>query len=481
MNQARQRFDQRARTKIVATVGPACASPQRLSELVAAGADVFRLNMAHGDREQHEKILANIQWASQQQDRLIGVLVDLAGPKIRLGTLLQDPLELKEEALCSFVRGAQSARPDELTTNYEPLVEELKRGDRVLLADGSVSLVVTEKTAGQVHCRVTAGGIVRSRQGVNLPGVKLGVPAMTERDLENAAWAADRQVDFVSLSFVRSAADVHALTDLLRSHGSQSRVIAKIEKPEALEQLEGIVAAAGGVMVARGDLGVEIDVAQTPMAQKRIIGVCGRLRKPVIVATQMLDSMQRSRYPTRAEVSDVANAILDGADACMLSGETAVGEFPRESVEMMNRIMLSTEPLIGSQPKLPDSGPASGVHPITAAVVFGAAEIAQRVEAQVVVIATRSGKTALVKAKQRDVIPTLAVSDSDATLRQATLFWGIEPLRGAPHDIGAGLLAFVDQWGRARGLLATGDRVVVVAGTGFETGAHNQVMVHEIP
>jgi pyruvate kinase len=258
-------------------------------------------------------------------------------------------------------------------------------------------------------------------------------------------------------------------------------VVAKIEKREALECLDEIVAAADAVMVARGDLGVETDIAETPVVQKRIIATCHRYLKPVIVATQMLDSMQRSSRPTRAEVTDIANAILDGADACMLSGETAIGEYPLESVQMMNRVMAATEQLL--RDKAPEEGPATalaGVHPITAAVTYGAGRIAARLAAALVVVATRSGNTARVKSQQRDFVPTVGVSDSEQTLRRMCLYWGIIPLPGAPVGDGPALRAFIEQWGKAAKLLRSGDRTVFVTGTDFVPLAHNLLVVHEV-
>jgi pyruvate kinase len=258
-------------------------------------------------------------------------------------------------------------------------------------------------------------------------------------------------------------------------------VIAKIEKGEALEHLDEIVLAAGGIMVARGDLGVETDIAETPVIQKRIIEVCQQLAKPVIVATQMLDSMQDSPRPTRAEVSDIANAILDGADACMLSGETAIGKFPRESVDMMHRVMLSTErTLERTQGEHIPIAALSGVHPITAATVYGASEIASRVNAKLIVIATKGGGTARIKAKFRSAIPVVGVSDNEATLRRMTLFWGILPLPGAPVGDGPALREFIDNWGRASGVLVKGDRVVYVTGSDVIAHAHNVVVVQEV-
>ena len=257
--------------------------------------------------------------------------------------------------------------------------------------------------------------------------------------------------------------------------------VAKIEKPEALECLDDIVIAADAIMVARGDLGVEIDIERTPVEQKRIIDACTKFRRPVIVATQMLDSMQASRRPTRAEASDVANAILDGADACMLSGETAIGDFPTESVDMMNRIMLATEARLITHPPIkvePDKD-QGGVHPVTEAVVYGAARIAERLKAKAVAIQTHSGRTALAKSKQRDMISSIAVSDKEQTLRQMTLFWGIEPAVGAPAD-GSALRQFIDDWGKENRVLTTGDLVVLMASGDFKAGAHNRVMVHEV-
>ncbi|MCX7670983.1 MAG: pyruvate kinase, partial [Anaerolineae bacterium] len=322
-------------TKIVATVGPACEGVEKLGELIAAGVDVFRINTAHGSRQDHERLLGQIREAGRRAAMPVAVLADLAGPKIRLGELPGGSHALAVGDRVRFVRGTTSPASGEWTTTYAPLTDELRAGDRVVLADGMAALIVEQVDPRGAVCRVVQSGVVRSRQGVNLPGAKLSVPAMNDQDRDNAAWAASQGVDFVGLSFVRTAADVEELRTLLGQHGAETQIIAKIEKPEAVENFDSLIAAADGIMVARGDLGVEIDIALVPMIQKRIIRACRRARKPVIVATQMLDSMQHSRLPTRAEATDVANAILDGADACMLSGETAIGEYPREAVEMM--------------------------------------------------------------------------------------------------------------------------------------------------
>lgn len=476
-----QPVSKRARTKIVATVGPACSSVEQLSQLIAAGVDVFRMNMAHGNEEQHERMLANIRSAASQQDRPIGILADLAGPKIRLGQLVDDPLDCPIDAELDFVTGIAPTAPTELTTNYDQFIDELSEGDRVLLADGTVGLKVVGKTSDRVQCKVYAPGILRSRQGINLPGVKLSVPSITEKDRVNLVWAAKKCVDFVSLSFVRSPEEIRELKEMLRELGCNALTISKIEKPEALACLDEIVLASDGVMVARGDLGVEIEIEETPVEQKRIIDTCTKYRRPVIVATQMLDSMQQSRRPTRAEASDVANAILDGADACMLSGETAIGKYPRESVQTMNRIMQSTERLMEDRDaRRADLDPSEAVvHPVTEAVVFGAAKIAERLGAKTVAVYTNSGRTALAKAKQRDLIRTIAVSPNEEILRQMCLFWGIEPVSGAPGD-GDALGDFIGDWGKSHGVLSTGDLIVLMASGDFRTAAHNRVVVHQV-
>jgi len=470
---------QEACTKIVATVGPACSSVQKLSELIEAGVDVFRINTAHGDRAKHAETLANIRAASDRCNFPVGVLLDLAGPKIRLGQLHVDPLDLELGMTLSFVRGESSTASHELTSSYRRLIDELDPGDRVMLADGTVALQVEKVTSDRADCLVTAAGRVRSRQGINLPGVKLSVSSMLPKDIDNAKWAAQVGIDFISLSFVRKADDIRKLKSLLAKHGSHGLVIAKIEKPEALEQLEEIVDVTDGVMVARGDLGVEIDVAETPIAQKRIIRVCRAKMKPVIVATQMLESMHQNSRPTRAEVSDVANAILDGTDACMLSGETAIGEHPVEAVEMMNRIMLCTERDMQQRPRNED-GTSLRVHPITTAVTRAATDIAQSIDAKLIVIATRSGNTAWVKSQSRNGVPTLGASDSPETIRRMNLLWGIKPIRASQVENPFAFRSEICQWGREHAAITDGDHIVFVTGTGVIEKAHNLIVVHTV-
>ena len=491
------------RTKIVATVGPACRDEAGLRGLIEVGVDVFRLNMAHGSEEEHGETLTRIHSLAAAAGRSVGVLVDLAGPKIRLGELPGGAVECAEGSVVRFVRGTESRATDEFTVTYERLIDELAVGDSVMLADGTIGLVVEDRSPDEVRCRVVQGGTVRSRQGVNLPGVKLSVAAMSPLDWRHAEWAAAAGADFVGLSFVRSAVEVKLLKELLRTRGSRARVVAKIEKREAVDDLDAIVEAADVVMVARGDLGVETDAAAMPMVQKRIIRTCQRFQKPVIVATQMLDSMQHSRRPTRAEATDVANAILDGADACMLSGETAIGDHPRLVVEMMRRIAAATErqyledrwkyvegrfgrdrtgaAVAAVEFPPPPEVLVDGLHPITQAVVDGAGRIAAELDAKLLVVASKTGVTAIARSKRRGAVPTVGVSDDPATLRQMALYWGVTPLAAvvAGTDI-AGLLEQVSAWGLAEERVRPGDRILLVAGSGFGAAGHNMALVHEV-
>lgn len=468
------------RTKIVATLGPASSSPEMLLKLIHAGVDIFRLNMAHGTREQHQQQFTDIRAASREVGWPVGVLVDLAGPKIRLKELPGGEYHCQEGSEVRFVRGEPS-QAGELATTYEMLIDDLNEGDSVMLADGTVSLRVVERTDDYARCVVVQEGTVRSRQGVNLPGVKLRTPAMTERDHDNAAWAIQAGADFIGLSFVRRPEDVHQLRRVLLEQRCKAKIIAKIEKPEALQCLEEIVAAADGAMVARGDLGVEIDVARIGVVQKQIIATCNRLQKPVIVATQMLESMHYNLRPTRAEATDVANAVLDGADACMLSGETAVGEHPVAAVAMMQRIAKETECLFEHRPPRGVSNSRiMGLHPITQAVVAGASQIARELEAAMIVVASHSGATALAMSNLRNFVPVVGISDDPQTLRQMNLFWGVKPLENAPVQDSAALAEFIERWGKQHNLLSPRDRILLVRGTSLGASVHNLLVVHEV-
>jgi pyruvate kinase len=451
---------------------------------------VFRLNMAHGSPEDQQPVVDRIRQVSRDLNQPIAILADLAGPKIRLGELRDDHIFCHLDETFYFVE-AEPQEPHELTATYEPLVRELSVGDVVMLSDGTVAMRVEAVKAGRATMRVVQQGTIRSRQGINLPGVKLSAPAISVEDHQHAIWAAKAGVDYISLSFVRAPDEVRTLKDIVRSCGSRAGVIAKIEKREALARLEEIIAEADGVMVARGDLGVEIDVARVPLEQKRIVRLCQELQKPSIIATQMLDSMHDSPRPTRAEATDVANAILDGADACMLSGETAIGKYPREAVEMMNRIAMATEESIAGRPPREMTRPrADNLQEITRAVVRGAGAMAHSLSAKLVVVASHSGRTALALSQQRSFVPTVGVSTSETTLRKMCLYWGVTPLPGAPATAVEQLIRHADHWACEAGLATAGDRLVIVGGShlaaGSEGGAemaagvHDIVIVHEV-
>lgn len=479
----------RSRTKIVATVGPACSEREQLRQLIEAGVDIFRLNMAHTSPADQQKRLESIRSLSDEIGEPIAVLVDLAGPKIRLGKLVEDPLFCEIGAEFFLVGGDEPQNANEFTSNYDLLIGELQPGDQLLLADGTVAMAVESKELDRVHLRVVERGTIRSRQGINLPGVKLKVPTISDIDREHAMWAARAGVDFIGLSFVRSPNDVLELKGIVQSCKSEARVVAKIEKREALAHLDEVVQAADAVMVARGDLGVETDVAQMPVEQKRIIAACHRYGRPAIIATQMLDSMQDSPRPTRAEATDVANAILDGADACMLSGETAVGRYPRESVAMMHRIALATESsLQGRMPRFGEST-STDLPAITQAVVRAAGRMAHDLGAKLVFVASHSGRTAFALSQQRSFVPTLGVSAEEATLRQMCLYWGVRPLRGAPAWSMQELIEHADNWACKSGYATKGDRIVIVGGSHLTAGpdrpemaggVHDVVLVHEV-
>ena len=467
-----------ARTKTVATLGPASLNRPVIEQLIECGVDVFRLNMAHGNREKHQQAIEDIRAASKVVQREVAILVDLAGPKIRLGQMPREPIMIETGSTIRFVREGTDD-PLDLTCSYQKLIDDVKVGDLIVLCDGTVRTVVNAKHPDHVQCQVIDGGEIRSRQGVNLPGADLSVNALQEVDRDNAQWAVENGADFVSLSFVRTAEEIEELKGLVDREGGRALVIAKIEKREALENIDSIVQAADGIMVARGDLGVEIEIEKTPLAQKSIIESCRKHAKPVIVATQMLESMRYSKMPTRAEATDVANAILDGADACMLSGETAIGDYPLDAVSTMQKIMVETEQLFRGKPSELTEFDADDCQ-VSQAILQAAANIARKVDAKLVAVATNNGDAALAKSKQRDFIPTIALTNSLETLRRMNLFWGITPLffegMGKSNQ---GVIPYVQKWVQQQNALSKGDRMVFVVDTELWPGVNDMVLVAE--
>lgn len=470
-------------TKIIATVGPACGQPEMLRRLILSGVDIFRLNFAHGSHKWLEGIVSSIWEIALELGRPIGLLGDLSGPKIRLGVLPGDKIVCNEGAEFSFIRGREPETDNELTCTYEALIDDVKPGDRILLADGTVRMRVLDTASDAARCLVEGAGVIGSRQGVNLPGVTLSTPCITEKDEADLAWAIQNRIDFVGLSFVRSADDIRKLRELISASVSPAdsgpRIVAKIEKPEAVRDIAAIIDEADAVMVARGDLGVEVDVFRVPELQKEIIRRCNEKRVPVITATQMLDSMQRSELPTRAEASDVANAVLDGTDAVMLSGETAAGEYPRQSVVMMSRIIQEAERILPERRHVDFPAPESLAHQVTEAVAIGAVVVAEELDAAMIAVATVSGRSALAISKERRGVPVLAICDCPRTAAWMTLLWGVTPILASSSDLHADqLVRLAIDWGFQEEVLEKGSRLVVVASSRWVAEGHDSLLVH---
>jgi pyruvate kinase len=466
------------RAKIVCTIGPATSGPERVAALVASGMDIARLNFSHGDQEGHAAAYAKVRAASDAAGRAVGILADLQGPKLRIGRLLGGVAVLAGGArLVISVTGA-TGTSERLSTTYAALADDVRPGDTILLADGTVELRVLAVRTGEVECVVTRGGTIRDHSGMNLPGVAVSSPSLTEKDVDDLRFALRLGVDLVALSFVRSPSDAAAVRAVMDTEGIRVPVIAKLERPEALEQLEAVIEAFDGIMVARGDLGVETALERVPLVQKRAIDLCRRQAKPVIVATEMLESMVERNRPTRAEASDVANAVLDGADALMLSAETSIGRHPVEAVMTMARIIAASESLLDPAPTRARIDPP---RPQEEAIALGAVMVGRAVDAKALVAFTLSGTSARLLAAQRPALPVLAFTPDPRVRSQLALVWGVETfLEPAPADTDE-MTARVDRAMLDLGRAEPGDAVVVVAGTPPGTEAStNTLRVHRL-
>jgi pyruvate kinase len=473
------------RTKIVATIGPASRSPEVLRRLIEVGVNVFRLNFSHGTHEEHSAVLADIRRLSREMRRHVAILQDLCGPKVRLGPIPGDVVEcsLGEEFTLVAERSSSSAR--ELTCSYRDLPSDLKPGETVLFADGTVAMTVIDTLPGRARMKVTLAGRLRSRQGLNLPGSELAVAALTEKDLSDLDWTARHagDVEFVGLSFARGAEDVARLRDELKSRKCAARIVVKIEKPQAVQRIEGIVAATDAVMVARGDLGVEMEVQRVPSVQKRIIALCNQAHRPVITATQMLNSMEHSSRPTRAEASDVFNAVLDGTDAVMLSGESAVGEYPVESVVTMRKLCGEAEAYAEASRRSIGSASASLsglVDPTTEASVDAAHLLTERLDAPLIVVDTESGRSALAMSNRRPSATILALTRTEQLARALALCWGVTALILPETSSAEQELAFSIDWARSNGLVGPGRHVVFLRGQISGQPKSRAVLVGEV-
>ena len=463
------------RTKIVCTLGPAVASKEGILGLVEAGMDVARLNMSHGDHADHE---ANYRWVREATDETghaVGVLADLQGPKIRLGRFVNGEEMWKDGEIVRITVDDIEGTHDRVSTTYKGLAKDAKPGDRLLIDDGKVAVVCKEVEGNDVICEVTEGGPVSNNKGVSLPGMDISVPALSEKDIADLRFALKLGVDIIALSFVRSPADVDKVHEIMDEEGRRVPVIAKLEKPEAVDALESIVLAFDAIMIARGDLGVEVPLEQVPLFQKRAIQIARENAKPVIVATQMLDSMISNLRPTRAEASDVANAVLDGADAVMLSGETSVGIDPQNVVRTMSKIVQHAEQ-------------GSSVPPLThvprtkrGVVSYSARDIAERLNAKAIVAFTTSGDTAKRVARLHSQLPLLAFTPNPAVRSQLALTWGAETFLSPEVKSTDDMMEAIDEALLGMDKYEEGDMIVVIAGTppGI-SGNTNMIQVHQL-
>jgi pyruvate kinase len=465
------------RAKIVATLGPAVSSYENIKAIIDAGVDVARMNLSHGSHDVHEEIYKTVRKAAADAGKSVGIFVDLQGPKIRLARFKSGPVFLEKGATFKITTEDVEGDVSICGTTFKGLPDDVKPGDVLLIDDGKVRLRATEVSSTTVTAVVEVAGEVSNNKGINLPGVAVNVPALSEKDEVDLRWALKIGVDMIALSFVRNASDIVRVHEIMKEEGRVLPVIAKVEKPQAVENLEEIIDAFDGIMVARGDLGVELPLEQVPLVQKRAVELARRWAKPVIVATQMLESMIHSSIPTRAETSDVANAVLDGADALMLSGETSVGEFPVETVATMAKIIQSTEengldriPALGTKP-----------HTHAGAVSLAAMEIAELLGSKFVCVFTESGDSLKRISRLRSSVPVLTFTPNQDVANRLALVWGAQTFLVPKVDHTDAMFNQVDSTVLAEGLCKAGDEVVVVAGTPpGVSGSTNTLRVHKV-
>ena len=465
------------RAKIVCTLGPATSTPQRIQELVASGMDLARFNLSHGDYAFHEENYRAVRAAGDAMGRAVGTLVDLQGPKIRTGRFAQGPVRLNAGDKFTITTRDVPGDATEVGTTYDGLPRDVSAGDRILIDDGKISLSVHDVTETDVRCVVIYGGPLSDNKGINLPGVPVSVPALSEKDEEDLRWALHLRADYIALSFVRSPHDIQRVHAIMDAEGVRLPVIAKIEKPQAVADLEAVIDAFDGIMVARGDLGVEMPLEEVPVVQKRAVELARRKAKPVIVATQVLESMVDNSRPTRAEASDAANAVLDGADALMLSGETAAGKFPIETVKTMARIITSTE-----EHALHRIGDLEGMGRTQGVVIARAAtDIGEELGVRYLIAFTQTGGTARRLAQLRPKLPILAFSPLQDVRSQLALVWGIETFLTSEVTSTDQYAMMVDEVLLDSGRGDEGDKVVIVAGSppGIP-GSTNGIRVHRL-
>lgn len=469
------------KTKIVCTIGPASESLGNLKKLIQAGMNVARLNFSHGDYEEHGARIHNIRQASKEMGKTVAILLDTKGPEIRTRKMKEEPVELIENNMITLTTEDVLGDADRISVTYEDLPRDVEIGSTILIDDGLIGLTVVDIQGTEIKCRIVNGGPVKSNKGVNVPGVKISLPGITEKDANDIIFGIEQGVDFIAASFVRKAADVMEIRELLEKHGAPHiQIISKIENQEGVDNLDEILEVSDGLMVARGDLGVEIPPEDVPIVQKFMIKKCNRVGKPVITATMMLDSMQRNPRPTRAEASDVANAVYDGTDAVMLSGETAAGKYPVESVLTMARIAERTEESLEYREIFLRQAQSQQVS-VTEAISQAVANSALELDARAILTATESGYTARMVSKYRPKAPIIAVTPSEQTIRRLALVWGVIPIQCPQAGTTDELFDSAVNSAMTAGYASYGDIVVITAGVPVgRTGTTNIIKVHQV-
>ena len=466
------------RAKIICTIGPACSTESAMRDLLCRGMDVARLNFSHGTHEDHSLNIQRLRRAAQREGRTVCILQDLQGPKIRTGLLEQrKPIFLNAGSIVTITPAEAPGNETRISTTFPDLARELSPGARVLLSDGLIELRVRAIRGKDVLCDIINGGLLGEHKGINLPGVALSIPALTAKDRQDLEFGLKHGVDAVALSFVRTAADITEVKQIIASHKSDVPLIAKLEKPQAIDHLEEILEVADGVMVARGDLGVEVAPEKVPVIQKHVIRRAAAWRKPVITATQMLESMIENPRPTRAEASDVANAIFDGTDAVMLSGETASGKYPRESVEIMARIVVEAESNVGDLGRFRRRRERRGLS-VAETICESIAHAAEDLPMGAIAIFTETGNTARMISKYRPPAPVYAFTHSEPVVQRMNLYWGVHPVRCRQARSAEQMVVMAEQDLVRRGILQPKDVLGVVAGTRQTSGATNLLHLH---
>ncbi|MFD0870169.1 pyruvate kinase [Chlamydia abortus] len=469
------------KAKIVCTIGPASEAPEMLGKLMQAGMNVARLNFSHGDFEEHGARIRNIREVSKRLNKNVALLLDTKGPEIRIGKLAEEPIELVQNERIVLTTEEILGDKHRISVTYKDLPSDVSIGSTILIDDGLVGLEVVGIRGTEIECVIVNGGQIKSKKGVNVPGVSTSLPGITEKDANDIVFGIEQGVDFIAASFVRKASDVMEIRELLEKHNaSHIQIISKIENREGVENLDEILEVSDGLMVARGDLGVEIPAEEVPLVQKMMIRKCNEAGKPVITATQMLDSMQRNPRPTRAEANDVANAILDGSDAVMLSGETAAGKYPVESVETMARIAEKAETALNHKEILERQRKAQQVT-VTESISQAVANSALDLQAKAIITPTESGYTARMVAKYRPKSPIVAYTPSEQTMRKLSLVWGVIPVLGHKAKTTDEMIEFGIEGGMKEGLFRLGDLVIITAGLPVgQSGTTNLIKVHHV-